>query len=231
LLFYGLPGVFARSEVAPRRHGRRQVDVRRLSRIALIGLATLVVPATALAQQGNGQVQVFGGLTARTDFTSLSTSPTFGGSIAVPLGDHVQIVGEGGRISDLTFAPLAALLDLTPADVRLSAYYGQAGIRVLGGSGNGVRPYGEVSAGLARLHTGVSGLGTPGTIVDAALAFTDRTQPMLGVGAGLMLQGGPVVLDLGYRYTRITGGNVVQQVLTGGNLGANQVRLGLGFRF
>lgn len=191
----------------------------------------LWLPSMALAQQGNGQVQVFGGVTARTDLTSIATSPTFGGSVALPVGEHVQIVAEGGRISDLTFAPLAALLDLTPADVRLSAYYGQAGIRVLGGSGNGVRPYGEVSAGIARLHTRVGGLGTPGTIIDAALAFTDRTQPMVGAGAGLMIQGGPVVLDLGYRYTRITGGNVVQQVLTGGNLGANQVRLGLGFRF
>jgi hypothetical protein len=193
-----------------------------------MGFAMLWLPAMASAQTGNGQVQVFGGLTTRSDLT---TAPTFGGSIAVPLGDHVQIVGEGGKLTDLTFAPLAALLDLTPADVRLSAYYGQAGIRVLGGSGNGVRPYGEVSAGIARLHTGVSGLGTPGTIIDTALQFTDRTQPMVGAGAGLMIQGGPVVLDLGYRYTRITGGNIVQQVLAGGNPGANQFRLGLGFRF
>ena len=194
---------------------------------AALMVATLSLPALAAAQNGNGQVQVFGGLTTG----GTTTAPTFGGSIAVPLGNHVQVFGEGGKLTDLTFAPLAQLIDLTPADVNVSAYYGQAGVRILAGSGNGVRPYGEVSAGMARLHTGVSGLGNTGTVIDAALGFTDRTEPILGVGAGLMLQGGPMVVDLGYRYKHIRGGDVVQQVLTGGDFGVSQFRVGVGVRF
>jgi opacity protein-like surface antigen len=208
--------------------GRRQVMMRKLSLTVALCLATLSLPAIASAQNGNGHIQAFGGLTTGGSHAS---APTFGGSIAVPLGSHVQIFGEGGKMTDLMFLPIAELIDLTPADIRLSAYYGQAGIRVLGGSGNGVRPYGEVSAGMARLHAGVSGLGTPGDIIDGALHFVDRTEPILGLGAGLMLQGGPMVVDLGYRYKRIRGGDIVTQILTGGDLGISQLRVGVGVRF
>jgi opacity protein-like surface antigen len=201
--------------------------MRQLSLTVALCLATLSLPAMAAAQNGNGHVQAFGGLTAG----GRTSAPTFGGSIAVPLGSHVQIFGEGGKMTDLTFTPIAELIDLTPADIRLSAYYGQAGVRVLGGSGNAVRPYGEVSVGMARLHTGVSGLGTPGNIIDGALHLVDRTEPILGLGAGLMLQGGPVVVDLGYRYKQIRGGDMVTQILTGGDLGINQLRVGVGVRF
>jgi opacity protein-like surface antigen len=160
-----------------------------------------------------------------------TAAPTFGGSVAVPLGRSVQIFGEGGKLADLTFMPIDALTDLTGVDVRVSAYYGQAGVRILMGSGRAVRPYGEVSAGVARLHTGVSGLGATGALIDTALGFTDRTEPILGLGAGLMVESGPMVIDLGYRYKHISGGDVVQQALTGGDLGISQFRLGLGVRF
>lgn len=200
--------------------------MRTITLTAALWLAILSLPAIAAADERNGHVQAFGGLTTGGN----SSSPTFGGSVAVPLGGHVQIFGEGGRLTDLTFAPIAGLIDLTPADIRLSAYYGQAGLRVLGGSG-GVRPYGEVSAGMARLHTGVSGLGTAGRIIDSALRFTDRTEPMFGVGGGVMLESGPVVFDLGYRYKRISGGDVMTQILSGGNLSVSQVRVGVGIRF
>jgi opacity protein-like surface antigen len=54
---------------------------------------------------------------------------------------------------------------------------------------------------------------------------------MLGAGGGLLIQGGPVVVDLGYRFNRISAGNAVQSALTGGDLGVHQVRFGLGVRF
>jgi opacity protein-like surface antigen len=47
----------------------------------------------------------------------------------------------------------------------------------------------------------------------------------------VIVQGGPVFLDLGYRYKRIAAGNALQSLLTGGDFGASQVRLGLGVRF
>ena len=193
----------------------------------IFSIAMLSLPALAAAQHGNGQVQGFGGVT----MSGATTAPTFGGSVAVPIGDSIQIFGEGGKLSNLTSTPIAALAELSPVNVSVSAYYGQAGVRILTGSERGVRPYGEVSAGMARLHTGVSGLGATGGLIDTALGFTDRTEPILGVGAGLMLQSGPMVIDLGYRYKHISGGDAVQQLLTGGDLGISQFRLGVGVRF
>ena len=126
---------------------------------------------------------------------------------------------------------LASLLDFAPVDVRLSAYYGQAGVRLLGSSEHVVRPYVEASAGFARLRTGVSGFGATDPFVNAGLEFLDATRPMLGTGAGLLIQGGPVVVDLGYRYNKISAGNAIQSALTGGDLGVHQVRFGVGVRF
>jgi hypothetical protein len=186
------------------------------------------LPATALAQNGNGQIQGFGGLTAR----GISPSTTFGGSIAVPVGDHIQLIGEGGRMGDIMSPMLSTALDLTPFDVRLSAYYGAGGVRILGSSHSAVRPYAEATAGMARLHTGISGIGDRSDLfVNAALTFLDSTRPMLGVGTGVMVQGGPMVLDLGYRYNKISTGNVIQSALMGGNFGVHQVRVGVGVRF
>ena len=202
--------------------------MKNFSRILAVTVFALAVPGTALAQNGAGQIQGFGGFTLR----GVNPATTFGGNVAVPLSDHVQIIGEGGRLSDLTWAPLSQILDFTPFDVRVSAFYGEGGVRILGSSNRAVRPYAEATAGMARMRTSISGIGaTVDPIVNAALSFLDSTQPILGVGAGVMVQGGPVVVDLGYRYHRIGGSNGIQNVLTGGNLDVQQVRLGVGFRF
>ena len=199
--------------------------MRRMLKVTAFAVAVVAMPALARAQ--NAQVQGFGGVTMR----GISASETFGGNIAVPLGGHVQIVAEGGRMGDIMSPTLASLLDFAPVDVRLSAYYGQAGVRLLGSSEHIVRPYVEASAGFARLRTGVSGFGTTDPFVNAGLEFLDATRPMLGTGAGLLIQGGPVVVDLGYRYNKISAGNAIQSALTGGDLGVHQVRFGLGVRF
>ncbi len=200
--------------------------MRRVFTAALFGVAVLAVPATARAQ--SLQVQGFGGVTVR----GLSTAQTFGGNIAVPIGDHVQVIGEGGRMGDIMSPTLATLLDFSPVDVRLSAYYGEAGVRLLGSSNHGVRPYAEATAGLARLRTGFSGAGSRNdALINLGLQFLDTTKPMLGVGTGVMIQGGPVVVDLGYRYNKISAGNAVQAALTGGDFDVHQFRFGLGFRF
>jgi opacity protein-like surface antigen len=82
------------------------------------------------------------------------------------------------------------------------------------------------------MHVDISGIGTrTDPILNAALSFLDSTQPILGAGAGVLVQGGPVVVDFGYRYHRIGSGNPLQTVLTGGKLDVQQVRLGVGFRF
>jgi hypothetical protein len=195
---------------------------------AALAAAMLAVPAVARAQNGNFQVQGFGGLTMR----GVSTAETFGGNIAVPLSSHVQILAEGGRMNDVMSPTLATLLDFAPVDVRLRAYYGAAGVRILGSSHRAVRPYAEATAGFARLHTSVAGIGSDeDAIINAGLQFLDSTKPMLGVGTGLMLQGGPVVVDLGYRFNKISAGNAIQTALAGGDLTVHQFRFGLGVRF
>jgi len=198
----------------------------RLSIASAIVAIVLAVPSTASAQ--GGQLQGFGGLT----FGDVTDSSTFGGSVAIPLSDNLQIIGEGGRMRDLMPSLVGALVDLTPVDLRVSAWYGEGGLRFIAPSGRSIRPYVETTAGFARLTTGFSGADpTADAIVNTGLQFFGRNEPLLGVGGGVVLQGGPVFLDLGYRYKKIFAGESLQGLLTGGDISINQVRVGAGVRF
>jgi opacity protein-like surface antigen len=198
--------------------------------------ATLIVcavPAAARAQDGNTSVQGFGGLTFGTSSVlgGTSTASTFGGSIAAGLTPNIQIVGEVGRLSDIK-PPLLDLLDFTPFDLRVSAWYGEAGVRFIASPHSAVRPYAEATAGMARLSTGLSGFGgRTDAVLDAGLSFLNRTEPLLGVGGGVVLQGGPVALDVGYRYKKIMATGVASALNARNDYQVNQVRIGLGFRF
>jgi hypothetical protein len=195
-----------------------------MSAVMMLAIA-LAVPAAAHAQ--GAQVQAFSGLT----FGNVTSSSTLGGQFAVPLSDNLQVIGEGGRMHDVMPSLFSTIVDFTPVDLRVSAWYGEAGIRLIGSSRHAVRPYGEATAGFARLSTGVSGVGSFDPIVNGALGLFNRTEPMLGLGTGVVLQGGPLVLDLGYRYKRIRAGDSLQALLTGGDVNVSQVRVGVGFRF
>jgi hypothetical protein len=187
--------------------------------------AVVVLPATADAQQS--QIQGFGGLT----FGDVTNSSTFGGNVAIPLSDNLQVIGEGGRMTDLMPSLYGTLIDFTPVDLRVSAWYGEGGLRLIS-SGGAVRPYVETTVGFARLRTGFTGAGsTADAIGNTALAFLARTEPLLGAGGGVVFQGGPVFLDLGYRYKKILASDSLQSILTGGDISLNQVRVGAGVRF
>lgn len=195
--------------------------------------ALLVWPAAAHAQSGNNDIQGFGGITVGTSTFGSAASPTFGGRVGVGLTDHIQLVGEAGRLADIS-SPLFDLLDFTDVGVRVSAFYGEGGVRFIASPHSAVRPYAEATAGFARLNAGVSGLGgTGGAIVNTALNVLNRTQPMLGAGAGVVLQGGPLSVDFGYRYKKISAGDALSTILSAGNDGyqINQVRVGVGFRW
>jgi hypothetical protein len=197
--------------------------------------ATLIVcavPSMARAQDGNTSVQGFGGLTFGTSSVlGTSTASTFGGSIAAGLSPNLQIVGEVGRMSDIK-PPLLDLLDFTPFNLRVSAWYGEAGLRFIASPHSAVRPYAEATAGMARLSTGLSGFGgRTDAVIDAGLSFLNRTEPLLGVGGGVVLQGGPVALDIGYRYKKIMANGVASALNAGNAYQVNQVRIGLGVRF
>ena len=194
---------------------------------AVCGL--LLFSAEAGAQMRGGHVEGFGG----TTFGTTAAAPTFGGSIALPLGDHVQIVGEGGRLTDIKASLLDNVLDFTPVDVGLSAWYAEGGIRIIGSRHAAVRPYVEATAGAARLNPTVGVDGWVGALTNTGLAFLSRTEPLVGAGAGVMLQGGPVVVDVGYRYKKILAGRGLASAfsLGGDGFDVNQVRIGFGVRF
>ena len=201
--------------------------------IFLIALVSVLAsPAVARAQSGNGEVQGFGGLTVGTSTFGTAASPTFGGRVGVGLTEHLQIVGEAGRLADIS-SPLFDVLDFTNIGVRVSALYGEGGVRVIATPRSAIRPYAEATAGFARLNAGISGLdGRGDALVNFALNALNRTQPMLGVGGGVLVQGGPVSVDLGYRYKKISGGNTITSAFNAGHdYQVNQVRVGIGFRF
>jgi opacity protein-like surface antigen len=121
----------------------------------------------------------------------------------------------------------------TPIGLRLSAWYGEGGVRFIASPHSAVRPYGEATAGFARLSTGVTGLGGPADVItDTGLAVLNSTKPLLGAGAGVLLQGGPLSIDLGYRYNKILTGSSPLGVLNlGKDVSVNQLRVGVGVRF
>jgi hypothetical protein len=191
--------------------------------------AALSVCGTANAQTGGGNFEGFGG----TTFGTTTMAPTFGASVAVPLGDYVQILGEAGRLSDIKAELLDDLLYLAPVDMTMSAWYAEGGVRFLGPRHAVVRPYVEGTAGVARLRPGVGVEGLLGALTNTGLSFLDSTEPIVGVGTGVLLRAGPVDFDLGYRYKRIlaNGGLSSAFSLGGDGFDVNQVRVGVGVRF
>jgi opacity protein-like surface antigen len=201
--------------------------------IVLVALAICASPAAARAQGGSSDVQGFGGLTVGSSTFGSALASTFGGRVDVALTPNLQVIGEGGRLADIK-SPLFDLLDFTGVGVRVSAWYGEGGVRFLAGPPHAtVRPYGEATAGCAKLNPGVSGLGGEvGEYVGIALNLLDSTHGMLGLGGGFVVQGGPVSLDVGYRYKKINAGNSLASLLNAGHdFDVNQVRVGVGVRF
>jgi opacity protein-like surface antigen len=191
-------------------------------------MLSCLASAPAWAQVSRGSVVGFGGLT----INGATSQSLFGGGVGIDLTPNIQLVGEVGRISDVLPSTIDRLIALTPVDLRVSAFYGEGGVRFLTGARAPVRGYVETTAGFAHLATRFSGVEGVDPFVNAGLAFFDRTSPMLGVGGGVQLQFGPVLLDAGYRYKRILGNGTLDRVLTGGdNINVNQVRMGVGFRF
>ncbi|MEO5742904.1 MAG: hypothetical protein ABIS29_20145, partial [Vicinamibacterales bacterium] len=96
-----------------------------------------------------------------------------------------------------------------------------------------VSPYVEGTAGVAHLRLGAKGLGsTTDAIARAALNFVDTRDPMVGVGGGVMLRGGPLHVDVGYRYKRIMANGGLSSVLSlRQDLQTHQLRFGAGVSF
>jgi hypothetical protein len=191
-----------------------------------------MVPAPVLAQtslSGFGAVPV-------DQFSSLGESGVpfdFGGSVAFEVVPGVQVLGEFGRLGNVMPKFIDAGLSFTPIDVRASAFYGEGGIRLLAAPHSAVTPYAEATAGVAHLDIGTRGLGsTTNALVRAALNLVDTRDPLVGAGGGILVQGGPLRLDVGYRYKRIMADSALSSILSAGrSLQTHQIRFGVGVRF
>ena len=191
--------------------------------------AALSLAATAGAQTRGGSFQGFGG----TTFGSSANAPTFGAGVALPVGDYVQVIGEAGRLTDIKAPLLDDLIDLSPVDVGMSAWFAEGGLRFTASRHSAVRPYVEGTAGVARLKPTVGADGWLGALTNTGLSFLGSTEPLVGAGAGVMFQAGPLAVDLGYRYKRILADDAIASAFSLGNddFDVNQVRVGVGVRF
>ena len=196
---------------------------------AVIVVAALCVTSSASAQEPHAAVQAFGGIGVGS-FTTTNTN--FGGAVTADLTPNIQVVGEAGRIGNMLPSMTQTLIGLGPVNFNVSAWYGQGGVRFTGGSA-ALRPYAEASAGIARLQPHVSGIGSglPTAIANAGLAFLNQTAPIASLGGGVMIQGGPFVADIGYRYKRVFSDTWMQTLALGDSLSTNEVRVGFGVRF
>jgi hypothetical protein len=196
---------------------------------AAILVAALCVTSSASAQEPHAAVQAFGGL----GVGSLTTSSTnFGGAVTGNLTPNIQVVGEAGRVGNMLPSMTQTLIGLGPVDFSLSAWYGQGGVRLTGGS-SALRPYAEASAGIARLQPHVSGIGTglPSVLANAGLSLLNRTAPIASLGGGVTFEGGSFVADIGYRHRRVFSDTWMEALALGGSLSNNEVRVGFGVRF
>jgi hypothetical protein len=199
-------------------------------RLAFLLVALSVLPIPAFAQANQSFVQGFGGLRL-ADAPSLT--PTAGGTVGIGLTPHIQVIGEVGHISDVLPSMIETLMTVSPVTIRRSALYGEGGVRLNTGPAGHLGVYGETLFGAARLNTTVSGLGSARTdaIANLALRFVNTTSEVGALGTGVILQGGPVVATIGYRYTRFFSDNVLDTLLSGGHSDVNEARVSFGFRF
>jgi hypothetical protein len=198
-----------------------------------IGLAIgFVFLAAAVPARGQtaGAIEGFGGISLST--SNLAT-PNLGGTVSLAATPHLHFLGEVGHLGNV-LPPIAdAVFGFADTGLRASAFYAEGGVRLVAAPGSAVSPYGEATAGIAKLNVSIGGLGgIADTAASLATSFLDRSGPVAGVGAGLLFHAGPVLFDVGYRYKQIFAPEPLQSVLgLGQELRSNQVRVGVGVRF
>lgn len=187
-----------------------------------------LAPVAAFAQ-GNSAIEGFGGLSLNSFQTQ---SPSAGGTLSFNVVPGIQIIGEAGRIGNVLPTMADTIFSVARTDLRASAWYGEGGVRLIAPTGS-VAPYGEATAGIARLDVHSDLLGPIGNAAtDIALGFVGRTTPIAGVGGGVVIRGGPVVFDVGYRYKQLFANDILQAALgLGQPLRTHQLRAGIGVRF
>ncbi len=197
-----------------------------------VAVLSLAAPVRTYAQTS---LDAFGALPTNqlSSFGDSGIPFDFGGRVGFEVLPGVQLMGEFGRLGNVMPDLIATGLGFTGLNLKASAFYGEGGVRLLASPRSAVSPYVEGSAGVAHLQFGVNGFGSAtDAIVRAALSFVDASDPIVGGGGGVLLHGGPLQIDLGYRYKRILAGNTLSSILSAGDrLDVHQLRFGVGVRF
>ena len=199
-------------------------------RVATLLVAVCLLPIPAFAQANQSFLQGFGGLRIADAPTA---TPIAGATVGIGLLPHLQVVGEFGHMRDVLPSTVQTLLTLSPVSFRRSAWYGEGGVRLTTSPVGHVGAYGEALAGAARITNTVNGLDPRvDAITNVALRFVNTTDRVGAVGTGVILQGGPVVATVGYRFTRIFSSNRFDTLLMGGDHSdVNEARVSFGVRF
>ena len=186
-------------------------------------------PAPVRAQERH-EAQGFAGASVGTSTFGSAVAPAFGGRIGIGLTDHIQIIGEAGRLAELE-SPLPDVLGFTDLGISVNAWYGEAGAKFIASTRAHVRPYGEVTIGFARLNASIRGL-PDSEFIDAALEQVNKNRRIFGTGGGVQFGGGAIAFDIGYRYKQISVGDTLAATLNEGKpYHVNQVRGAAVFRF
>ncbi len=197
-----------------------------------VAVLSLAAPVRTDAQTS---LDAFGALPTNqlSSFGDSGVPFDFGGRVGFDVLPGVQVMGEFGRLGNIMPDLIATGLGFAGLNLTASAFYGEGGVRLLASPRSAISPYVEGSAGVAHLQFGVNGLGSAtNAIVRAALSFVDTSDPIVGGGGGVLLHGGPLQIDLGYRYKRILAGSTLSSILSAGDqLDVHQLRFGVGVRF
>ena len=133
--------------------------MRFASAIALA--VVLVLPRGSDAQTS---LDGFGAL-SMNQLSSLGESGVpvdFGGRVSFELVPGVQAIGEFGRLGNVLPSVVALPLSFSPVDLKVSAFYGEGGVRLLAAPRSAVSPYVEGTAGVAHLRFGLERPGIDG---------------------------------------------------------------------
>jgi hypothetical protein len=179
-------------------------------------MLVLMIAAPAAAQDApRGSLRAFAGVTFMSE-----TASTFGGGAGFRFNDHVEVVGDLGRLTNILPHDLQRDLDDAARafgtffggplviDGKAPGGYALGAVRIGGPTGSRMRLYGEAGAGVAHgkshidAHAGTANVSRE--VVRALGIEESETAPLMVLGGGATL---PLTdrlgLDVGYRFIRM----------------------------
>ena len=199
---------------------------------SLVVFGAVIIGSSTIAAQERASLEGFGGLSLN-GLQSGTPSPSLGGTVTFSVIPGIDIVGEAGRIGNVLPTLSSTVFSVSRTGLEASAFYGEAGARFTVAASSAVTPYAEVSGGVARLQLRTDQFSpAANAAMTMALGLVEGTTPTLGAGGGILLRGGPVLFDIGYRYKQFFADDLTRIALGFGQpLRTHQARLGIGVRF